>query len=256
MTVFAGSVPETYDRFMGPIFFEPYADDLAARLPARADLRVLELACGTGILTRRLRGCRLLATDLNQGMLDRAASKLPDVAFRQADALQLPFGDASFDAVVCQFGAMFFPDKRAAFREAHRVLAPGGVFLFNVWGSLDDNLLSKVAGDTVAGFFPSNPTNFYDLPFGYYDGEAIAAALADAGFDAKIERVVKPSGPASARDAAVALVQGTPLLDQILARRGDVERITDAAEQAIRERFGDPVQSTMTALVCTATPSS
>jgi SAM-dependent methyltransferase len=251
MAVFAGQVPETYDRFMGPIFFEPYAEDLDARLPHDPSLRVLELACGTGILTRRLRDRRLVATDLNPPMLARAAAKLPDVDFRQADALHLPFDDASFDAVVCQFGAMFFPDKVAAFREARRVLAPGGVFLFNVWGSLDDNLLSKDVAGVIASFFPSNPTNFYDLPFGYHDGDAIAAALAEAGFDAKVERVVRPSGPTSARDAAVALVQGSPIVDQIAARGGDVERITDAAEQAIRERFGDPVQSTMTALVCT-----
>lgn len=252
MPLFAGQVPEMYDRFMGPIFFEPYATDLAARLPARPDLRVLELACGTGIVTQHLRGHRLIATDLNPPMLARAAAKLPGVEFRQADAMQLPFGDASFDAAVCQFGVMFFPDKTAAFRETHRVLAPGGVFLFSVWGSLDDNLLTKVAGETAASFFPSNPTNFYDIPFGYYDREAIAASLADAGFDAEIETVVKPTGPTSADDAAIALIRGTPLLDQIAARGGDVARIVAAAAAAIRERFGDPVQSAMTALVCTA----
>jgi len=254
MTLFAGDVPATYDRYMGPIFFEPYAVDLAARLPRVPELRVLELACGTGIVTRHLRGYRLLATDLNPPMIERAAAKLPDVEFRQADAMHLPFDDASFDAVVCQFGAMFFPDKVAAFREAHRVLAPGGMFIFSVWGSLDDNQLTKVAADTVAGFFPDNPTNFFDTPFGYYDGGEIAAALSAAGFaDAKVETVVLPSGEASARDAAVALVEGTPIIGQILERDGDVARIVDAAEGAIRERFGEPVRSTMTALVCTAT---
>ena len=253
MTLFAGDVPATYDRYMGPIFFEPYAVDLAARLPRAPELRVLELACGTGIVTRHLRGHRLLATDLNPPMIERAAAKLPDVEFRQADAMHLPFDDASFDAIVCQFGVMFFPDKRAAFGEAHRVLGPGGMFVFSVWGSLDDNQLTKVAGDTVAGFFPENPTDFYDTPFGDYDREEIAAALASAGFaDTKIETVAKPSGEAPAHDAAVALVAGTPIVGQILARGGDVARIVDEVAKAIRERFGEPVRSTMTALVCTA----
>ncbi|HEV2720611.1 MAG TPA: methyltransferase domain-containing protein, partial [Thermoanaerobaculia bacterium] len=204
-TAFVGGVPEKYDRYMVPIFFDGYAEDLVARLPARSGLRVLELACGTGSVTRRLRGLRVLATDLNQSMLDRAAAKLDGVEFRQADATRLPFDDASFDAVLCQFGVMFFPDKMAAFREAHRVLTPGGMFLFNVWDALDRNELTKVAADAIAGCFPNEPTDFYDTPFGFHDGDEIGRLLAAAGFrDAQIETVAKPTGETTAGDAAVA----------------------------------------------------
>src|SRR5688572_3462352 len=131
--LFAGSIPEIYDEYLVPLIFEPYAEDLAARLISRPVANVLELAAGTGVVTRRLaavlRGdVSIVATDLNQPMLDRAArtGTARPVDWRQADALQLPFADASFDAVICQFGVMFFPDKVRAFAEARRVLRPGG----------------------------------------------------------------------------------------------------------------------------------
>src|SRR5690242_6913191 len=138
--VFAGSIPALYERYLGPLIFEPYADDLAERVASGAPNRVLETACGTGIVTRALArrlpaAAELVASDLNQPMLDFAAGQLKDrrVTWRQADALALPFPDRSFDAVACQFGAMFFPDRVAGYREASRVLRPGGRFVFSVW---------------------------------------------------------------------------------------------------------------------------
>lgn len=259
---FAGRIPETYDRYMGPIFFDPYARDLASRVQALAPARVLELACGTGIVTRRLRDAlpadaRLVATDLNPPMMTWAASKFgadERVEWRQADATMLPFGDGSFDAVVCQFGVMFFPDKLAAFREAHRVLAPGGTLLFTVWDSLDRNELSQAAIGAMAALFPANPPAFYHIVFGFHDRARIAALLADAGFGSiELATSVKPADAASAHDAGVGLVQGTPMATLLAERGEDLSRVVDAVAQAIRDRFGDhPVRTTMTAIVCSA----
>ena len=260
--VFAGRVPEQYDRYMGPIFFEQYAKDLAARLPVRPGMRVLELACGTGIVTRQLRDAlpadaSLVATDLNPPMIAQAATKFrsgESIEFRQADATRLAFADGAFDAVICQFGAMFFPDKAAAFREAFRVLAAGGVFLFSVWDALEKNELSLVATRAIAAFFPSNPPDFYQIPFGFHNRPEIAAMISAAGFDAvELTTVVKPAIAATAHDAAVALVEGTPMIALIAERGADPEEIVNGTARAIRERFGDhPVSTVMTAIVCTA----
>src|SRR5690349_2607472 len=122
-TVFAGSIPELYETQLVPLIFEPYAADLARRVAALHPSRVLETAAGTGVVTRAMARllpahAELIATDLNQPMLDRAAAVGTERAVRwlQADAMRLPFDDASFDVVVCQFGVMFFPDKAHAFR--------------------------------------------------------------------------------------------------------------------------------------------
>jgi ubiquinone/menaquinone biosynthesis C-methylase UbiE len=258
---FAGSVPEIYDRYMGPIFFEPYAEDLVTRLRTSANMRVLELACGTGIVTRRLRDllppdARLLATDLNEGMLDIARLKFrsnEQVEWQHADATSLALDDATFDAVVCQFGVMFFADKAAAFREAHRVLAPGGSLLFNVWGALEENELSLAVHEALANVFPSDQPDFYTIPFGFHDSAVISKMLTEAGFaGVQVTTVRKPGVSASANDAAIALIQGTPIIGQILARpQANVPEIVKAVAERIRQRFGDnPVRSTLTALVC------
>ena len=144
--IFAGSIPKLYDELLVPLIFEPYADDIASRLASRKVSRVLEIAAGTGVVTRRLASAlpadvAIVATDLNRPMLDMAAEvgTTRPVEWREADAMQLPFADGEFDAVVCQFGVMFFPDKAKAFSEARRVLKPGGTFLFNVWDRIEEN---------------------------------------------------------------------------------------------------------------------
>ncbi len=161
--LFQGSIPENYDRYLGPVFFQPYAEDIADRLKHRKPGSVLEIACGTGIVTRRLRDAlpattEIVATDLNKDMFEFARPKFQkteNVRWEQADASSLPFQDDSFDAVVCQFGIMFVPDKAAALRQVHRVLRRDGVFLFNVWDSFDANLSAHVAHTTIASFFRS-----------------------------------------------------------------------------------------------------
>lgn len=259
---FAGSVPETYDRFMGPLFFEPYASDLVQRVPAREPIKVLELACGTGIVTKALRetlpaGSSITATDLNQAMIDYAKLKLgprSGVTWRQADATSIPFENDSFEVVVCQFGFMFFPDKETAAREAYRVLTKDGTFIFNVWDSLEENELTFLAAKTIASFFPDNPPDFYALPFGYHDRTEINALLERVGFSrVDGETVRKENVCESARTVATALVKGTPIISQITDREpSSADILVERAADAIRLRCGEsPVRSSMQALVWT-----
>jgi SAM-dependent methyltransferase len=247
--VFAGSIPEIYERHLVPLIFEPYAADLAARLRARAVSRVLEVAAGTGVVTRALarelpRGCEIVATDLNQAMLDQAAAigTARPVEWRQADAMQLPFEDATFDALVCQFGAMFFPDKRKAFAEARRVLKPGGVLLFNAWDRIEDNEFADVVTQALASVFPADPPRFLArTPHGYHDTEAIRRDVAAGGFrtEARIETIAARSRADSPRIPAIAYCQGTPLRNEIEARGpGRLGEATEAAAAQIAKRFG------------------
>jgi ubiquinone/menaquinone biosynthesis C-methylase UbiE len=246
--VFGGSIPELYDRYLVPLIFEPYANDLASRLEPLAPGDILEVAAGTGVATRaiaaRLPQARIAATDLNQPMLDRAASRQPRgnrVAWRQADAQALPFADEGFDAVVCQFGAMFFPDRTGAYREARRVLRPRGVFLFNVWDAIARNEFADEVTAALGRMFPDDPPLFMArTPHGYHDGTVIRAELAAAGFrSVDIETVEALSRADSAMDAAIAYCQGTPLRNEIEARRpGALEEATAAAASALARRFG------------------
>jgi ubiquinone/menaquinone biosynthesis C-methylase UbiE len=261
---FAGSIPAAYDRYLGPIFFEPYAEDLAARLKLDASAAVLELACGTGILTRILRdrlpaSARLVTTDLNEPMIQTAAQKFRNdeaVEWKQADASSLPFDDRAFDAVICQFGVMFFPDKAQSAREAHRVLKPGGTFLFNVWDSLEENLLGRIAHETISGFFEKDPPTFYQTPFGYHDQGEIKRVVAAAGFhDVRIETVSKVSVATPVEDAAAGLVQGNPVSVAIAERDTSLlPVITAAVGAALEEHFGGATfRAPMRAIVVQAT---
>ena len=259
---FAGAIPALYDRYLGPLIFEPYARDLAARL-AGMEGRILETAAGTGIVTRALvqtlpSGIDIVATDLNQPMLDHAAQKLdaPQVTWRQANALSLPFENAGFDAVVCQFGAMFFPDKPAGFAEACRVLKPGGRFLFSVWDRIEENEITAVVDAAVAAAFPDDPPRFVArTPHGYYDKEQIREELRGVGFaDIRIETVTLRSRAASPADPAIGFCKGTPLRLEIEARdAGRLDEVTDLAAEAVARHFGDgPIDGKIQAHVITA----
>jgi ubiquinone/menaquinone biosynthesis C-methylase UbiE len=246
--LFAGSIPEIYQRFLVPLIFEPYAEDLAARVARVAPHDVLETAAGTGVLTRalaaRLPAARLVATDLNQPMLDLAAARQPDakkVTWRQANALALPFADHSFDAVACQFGVMFFPDKAQGYREARRVLKPGGRFLFNVWDRIAENEFADVVTQALATLFPQDPPRFMArIPHGYHDVEEIRAQLAAAGFSQiAVETLEHTSKAPSPRDPAIAYCQGTPLRNEIEARDpARLDEATTRATEALAQRFG------------------
>jgi SAM-dependent methyltransferase len=261
--VFAGSIPKLYDTYLVPLIFEPYAADLVNRLRARPLSRVLEIAAGTGVVTRALasalpESATIVATDLNQAMLDQASvvGTKRAVEWRQADAMQLPFPDATFDAVACQFGVMFFPDKPKAFSEARRVLRPGGIFIFNVWDRIDDNEFAHTVTSALESVFPNDPPRFMArTPHGYYDHRQIARDLEKGGFTTspRIDTVAARSRAKSAREPAIAYCQGTPLRNEIESR--DATRLgeaTDIAAEAIAKRFGrGPVDGKIQAHIVT-----
>ena len=247
--VFIGSIPRLYEAYLVPLIFQPYAADLVNGIASRSLARVLEIAAGTGVVTRRLasvlpESVAIVATDLNQPMLDMASKVGTErpVEWRQADAMQLPFADETFDAVVCQFGVMFFPDKVKAFSEARRVLRPGGVFVFNVWDRIEENEFADMVTTALESLFPADPPRFMvRTPHGYCDRTTIERDLRGGGFVAAphIATLAARSQATSARVAAIAYCQGTPLRNEIEAR--DAARLgeaTDVSAQAIARRFG------------------
>jgi SAM-dependent methyltransferase len=259
--VFAGSIAQVYQSHMVPLIFEPYAADIAGRLAKRKLSRVLEIAAGTGVVTRALDkaldpGVEIVATDLNPAMLEqaRAQGTRRTVDWRVADAMTLPFEDASFDCVVCQFGAMFFPDKVHAYGEARRALKPGGLFVFNVWDRIEDSEFATVIGQALAQLFPQDPPRFMmRTPHGYHDRAAIQRDVEGAGFrKVKIDTVALKSRAPSALDAAIGYCQGTPWRSEIEAR-GSLEEATRASARAMEERFGKgPVEGKIQAHVVEA----
>ena len=245
---FAGNIPANYDSRLGPHLFVDYAADLARRVSSSKPDRVLEIAAGTGIVTRMLRdalpaSAYLVASDLNPPMLKIARQKFGDaekVEFRPADAIALPFADDAFDAVVCQFGLMFFPDKDKACREAFRVLAAGGRYYFNVWDSFEFNPFARIAHETVGRFFGHDAPAFFTVPFGYHRIDAIKASLIGAGFDGISIHVIKTEKTiADARGFAEGLILGNPIMEEISARRTAYPAaITAAVTTALQREFG------------------
>jgi SAM-dependent methyltransferase len=253
---FSGSVPANYDKYLGPVLFEPYAADLAARLPDGDGLRVLELACGTGIVTRRLREAlgdsgTVVATDLSEAMVAyaRDAVPAPGIEWQAADAQALAFDDGSFDVVVCQFGFMLLADKVQGFREARRVLDSDGLLLANVWHSLDVNRAVGAVHASLAELFPDDPPRFLETPYGYHDSERIRADMSAAGWeDVQLEDVRLRGLAPSAADFAAGFTLGTPLAHELAERLGRKVQIvgTEAATawltntEAARRLFGSP----------------
>jgi ubiquinone/menaquinone biosynthesis C-methylase UbiE len=234
---------------MVPLIFEPYAADLAQRAASLSPSSVLEIAAGTGVVTRALApklspAASYTVTDLNQPMLDYAASRQPPdgrIAWRQADALALPFENSTFDLVCCQFGAMFFPDRVAAYREAKRALKPRGHFLFSVWDRIEENIFADDVTNALARMFPSDPPRFLArTPHGYHDTAQISRDLDDAGFSrVVIDTRAEQSRASSPRLPAVAYCQGTLLRNEIEVREaGKLEAATDYVTSAIADRHG------------------
>ncbi len=247
--LFSSSIAEFYETYMVPLIFEPYAANLAQRIAAGSPRSVLETAAGTGVVPRALAplladDARYVVTDLNQPMLDYAAGRQqPDdrVAWQQADALALPFEEGSFDAVCCQFGVMFFPDRVAGFAEARRVLTPGGRFVFNVWDRIEENVFADDVTNAVAEVFPHDPPRFLArTPHGYHDIDLIRAELAAAGFQhVEITTIEEVSRAPSARHPATAYCHGTPLRNEIEARDASLlEHATERATAWIARRHG------------------
>ncbi len=244
-TNFTGSIPELYEQLLVPLIFEPYAIDLAQRAAELEPASVLEIAAGTGVLTRQLArvlspAARIVATDLNQSMLAHAEAlgTSRPVEWRQADAMRLPFDDESFDLVICEFGAMFFPDKGEAFGEARRVLRSGGSFLFNVWDRIEMNEFADVVTQALEPLFAAPPRFLARTPHGHYDVASIAAALRAGGFSGapEIVTLAKRSRAASPAIPARAYCHGTPLRNEIGEAR--LDEATRVAADAIADKFG------------------
>jgi len=261
---FTGSVPELYTRYAGPVFFAPYAAELADRIKGMTSGRLLETACGTGIVTRALAAAlpitvAITATDLNQPMIDFAKLQPGSerIQWEQADAQDLPFPDQTFDVVVCQFGVMFFPNKEQAYREALRVLKPGGRFFFTVWDRVETIGLVFVLNNTLKEMFPDNPPSFIErIAMGYHDIVKIRGDLARAGFaQATIDTRALPCHADSARDIAFGLVQGTPAGAEVTDRDpAALDKAVEAATLAIVGRFGPgPIEASMQAHIVVAT---
>ena len=263
--VFTGSIPEIYDTYLVPMIFETYANDLATRIVALAPQSVLETAAGSGVVARALApqlppDARYVVTDLNQPMLDQAASKqgVDDrITWQQADAQSLPFDDATFDTVVCQFGVMFFPDRVAGFSEARRVLKPGGHYVFNVWDQIKANEFADIVTQAAAEVLPDDPPQFLArTPHGYHDTGLIERDLGAAGFaQFTIDTPVRTSTAPTPRHPAMAYCQGTPLRNEIESRDPDLlEHVTERAAKAIAARFGEgPVTGMIKGHVIVAT---
>jgi ubiquinone/menaquinone biosynthesis C-methylase UbiE len=260
---FTGSVPSAYDRLMVPLVFQPYADELARRAREFAPQRILETAAGTGVVTQALHAAlpdaQIIATDLNPPMLEMAAQRVQSdrVQFAQADAQNLPFEGDGFDLVVCQFGAMFFPDRVRGHAEACRVLRDGGHYLLAVWDRIERSALTDVAQQVLIDSFPDDPPLFMrEGPFSYHDPSRIESDLHEAGFGTvEIETVERVSRAASAREAAEALCYGTPMGSEIGDREpGGLERVFEAVVEAF-QRFERPdgIDAAMSAHVVTAT---
>ncbi|HEV2154338.1 class I SAM-dependent methyltransferase [Bradyrhizobium sp.] len=247
--VFAGSIPKLYDEYLVPMIFSVYAEDIARRVAARSPSTLLEIAAGTGAVTRAVaaalpRGVRYVATDLNEPMLAVAAQRQKDddrITWRQADGMALPFGDAEFDVVCCQFGVMFFPDRVKAYSEVQRVLKPDGTFVFNVWDRIENNVVAHEATIALGKMFPDDPPRFMiRTPHGYHDKALIRSDLERAGFrDIAIETRAEISHAPSADHAATALCQGTPLRNEIEARDASkLQAATDLVAEALRASHG------------------
>lgn len=252
-------MPEAYDQLLGPPKFSPYARELARRVAAQAPAAVLEVAAGTGLLTRALldEGLSVTATDLNAPMVAYGLTHVPGAAWSQADALDLPFDDGQFDAVACGFGVMFFPDKRRGFAEAKRVLRPGGVLVLSVWDGLESVPFPASVYDELVSLWPDDPPDFFArVPYGYHDETVLRADLAAGGFDeVTVERVALTTR-ADAAAVTRGYCYGTPLRFA-LAERGELDAVAAELEQRLVRRWGaSPFPFEMAAYLLTCRSST
>ena len=242
---FSGSIPQNYDAFLGPMYFEPYAADLARRVKKLNPKKILELAAGTGRVTKVLfeamPGIPITATDINPDMVRFGKTRVPGADWKEADAQSLPFEDAQFDCIVVQFGVMFYSDRVGAFREAYRVLKSGGTFLFNSWNEMRTNRPTLLAQNTLEHFFPSDTPAFFHVPYSYHNEEQIRSDLESAGFENITIQLVKLTGPSrTAEEAAKGLLQGTPVFTAIQERdAGKLPAMIEQLTAQLAREFGE-----------------
>lgn len=258
---FVGSVPEFYESGLVPVIFHDYAKDLAALVAKSRPQKVLELACGTGVVTRMLRdrlpaGSEILASDLNLPMIELARRKFKakeTVDFQTIDAMEIPLEDRSVDAVACQFGVMFFPDKVQSYREVHRVLKNGGKYIFNAWDAHAHNPYAAIAQKVAEEVFPDDPPGFYKVPFHYHDAKQMKRDMKEAGFSSVKVKRKKINKKIPSLDAfATGLVHGNPISEEIRARGGDPAATVVRIREAMAAEFGeDPARMPLSAFVVT-----
>ncbi len=255
---FAGSIPANYERYLGPFLFEPYALDLVSRLQDKKYSDILEIACGTGRVTKHLASSvkhdTLTATDLNPDMISIAKEVVSDkkIKWIPADAMELPFEEGSFDLVVMQFGIMFLPDKEKGLKEAYRVLKTGGKLIFNTWNKVETNEAIHEGRVIIESYFGDNPPIFYNIPFSMYDDRELTTLARRAGFKSITTTLVKKEGVSpSATDLAKGMVEGNPVYLAIIERDPSlINTIKEHVQKLIAEKFGDkPVKSPLQAWV-------
>ncbi|EWM11385.1 class I SAM-dependent methyltransferase [Kutzneria sp. 744] len=257
-----GDMPQAYARWLVPAVFQPFAVDLARRASAHAPRRVLELAAGTGVLTRELvvalPHAEVTATDLNEDMVQAGRLLVPQAAWQQTDAMHLPFDDARYDLVACQFGVMFLPDKPAAFAEARRVLTPDGTALVNTWDTLDSHDFQRALVAALVEVFPDDPPTFMGtVPHGYADVDRVVSDLEAGGMRCvAVDSVTLEGHAESVAGLAAGYCTGTPLRAEIQAR-GDLADTTAAVADRMVSMLGEgPVVGRMAAHVVEATPAA
>lgn len=258
---FAGTIPQNYERYLGPFLFEPYAIDLVSRLKDKKYPAILELACGTGRVTAHLSKSvkydSLTATDLNPDMIEVAKKIVSDdrIKWMAADALYLPFPDESFDLVVCQFGIMFFPDKVKGIKEAYRVLKQGGKLLFNTWDKIENNPPIHLGSSIIESYFGDDPPIFYQVPFSMHNEKELESITSEAGFrNIKISLVKKETSSSSVAGLATGLVEGNPVYLSIREKDPNlIEPIKEHIREELVKKFGEnPLKSQLQAWVCEA----
>lgn len=245
---FTDSVAESYEKYRGTIFFEPYAKDMAERLTKGNIKSILEIACGTGQVTRLLRaklpGARIVATDLNPSMIDVAkkiVSEQDKIEWMLADAQVIPFDENSFDAIICQFGLMFVPDKQRAVNEAYRVLKPGGRFIFSTWDTIQNNSINNITQEIVNSFFDGDPVTFWEVPFSMYNPQELEKLMANAGFkNISVQNVLRQGYSPSVHDATTGITVGSPAHLSIMERGPEkLPEIQNKVKEAFIKEYGE-----------------
>lgn len=245
---FSGSIPQNYDRYLGPLFFEPFALDMAERVRALRPKNLLEVACGTGRATRHFvdaisPGGAIVATDINPAMVAYASNQLGlhrSIQWDIVDAVSLPYPDNTFDCIVSQFGVMFYSDRPKAYAEALRVLKPGGMFLFTAWDKIEHNPVARLTDETITDFFPIDTPAFYKVPFSYHNEYQIRDELAAGGFEEVHTVLLRLTGhSADSQSAARGLLEGTPVFSAIVERDESLlPPMRQALSTGLAETFG------------------